>query len=73
MPNYTYADEEGNEHDVSMSISEWEEFLNKNPNYKWVPKIGLPIVERPKKPDSGFRDVLKTIKKGSPRSNVETF
>lgn len=25
------------------------------------------------KPDSGFRDVLKRIKKANPRSNIETY
>lgn len=77
MPNYTYRDTKtGEEHDISMKISDWEQFLKDNPDYEWVPKVGLatvdPVTVGVKKVDRGFNDLLKTIKKGSPRSKVNT-
>jgi hypothetical protein len=51
--------------------------LEENPTFKWVPVKGLPFVDEVKlgrkKPDGGFRDLLKTIKKGSPRSFINTY
>lgn len=56
-----------------MSISDRDELV-KNPDIEQVvcaPRISYSGVS--KKPDSGFRDVLKRIKKANIRSNINTF
>ena len=51
--------------DVFMSISERDKFLQENPHMEQLvngaPAIGYSTLT--KKPDSGFRDVLKEVKK----------
>lgn len=74
MPNYTFKNlETGELFEATLTLSEREELL-KNPN------IEQQIVSAPGlvsgvslKPDAGFRDVLKKIKKNNIRSNIETF
>lgn len=60
-----------------MTIAEMEDFLAKHHHIKWVPVSGLPTLDSVrlgiKKPDDGFRDLLRTVKKGSPGSKVNTF
>jgi hypothetical protein len=78
MPRYTFRNElSGEVSTMDMSIAEMEEFLEKHDWIKWVPVSGLPTLDSVRlgirKPDGGFRDLLKTIKKGSPRSKINTF
>lgn len=64
-----------------MSISEREEYLKANPHVNQqivsAPSLGDPVRLGLKKPDSGFRDRLKEIKKahsrGITRSTINTF
>lgn len=63
---------------VEMTISEMEQFEKENPGFEIA--IGAPLIHSGtglKKPDQGFRDVLRTIKKGNSKgfygSTVNTF
>jgi len=82
MPNYTFYDTKTDEYiEVSMRISERDRFVEENAHMKQVihspPSIGDSIKMGLTKPDSGFRDVLKEIKKkhsqGITRSTINTF
>ena len=74
MPTYTFFDSvEGDTFNRTMTISEMEQFLEDSPWIHWIPVSGLPTLDSVRlgirKPDSGFTDLLKTIKKGSPKSS----
>jgi hypothetical protein len=82
MPNYTFKNETTNEVvNITMSISERDAFVLENPNMKQMitsaPTIGDTIRMGMTKPDNGFRDVLREIKKkhsqGITKSTVNTF
>lgn len=82
MPVYTFKDlNTGNEFTTVMSMTEREEYLKANPNIQQqlisAPSLGDPIRMGLKKPDNGFRDRLKEIKKahskGFTRSTINTF
>lgn len=73
MPNYTFRNNETNEtFDISMSISERDQYVQDNPHLTQLilgaPSIGDPHRLGLKKPDDGFRDVLKHIKSHHPGS-----
>jgi hypothetical protein len=82
MPSYTFKDlNSGEEFTVIMSMNEREEFVANNPHMQQVfhspPAVGDSIRLGLKKPDNGFRDRLKEIKKahsrGLTRSTINTF
>lgn len=84
MPSYTYRDERGVEWTEFSSISEHMEFLKNNPGVEQVMQptplldpTGLSIKGVKNKPDSGFRDLLKDMKKthsqGFSKSKINTF
>lgn len=78
MPTYTFENTKtGEVFEQFMSISAREEFLKENPHIKTLitqaPPIGDPHRLGLKKPDAGFRDVLKEIKSKHKRSNVNTW
>ena len=82
MPNYTFLNKETEEYiEVNMSISERDKYLEDNPNLQQVihkaPSIGDSVRLGLRKPDSGFRDVLKEIKKKHSgvisKSTINTF
>lgn len=58
-----------------MSISERDKFLQDNSHMEQLvngaPTIGRSTIT--KKPDSGFRDVLKEVKKKHRGSNINTW
>lgn len=57
-----------------MSIAEAEEYTAKNRHINWL--CGAPLIHSGRgmmKPDGGFRDVLKKIKKNNRGSNINTF
>ena len=74
MANYTFIDTKTNkEFDISMPISEYDAYVENNPHLQQVlsaPAIADPTRLSLRKPDSGFRDVLKKIKRGSGRKNT---
>ena len=77
MPTYTFHNTKTNKyHGDFMTISSMEEYLAQNSHINIVPSapaIVSGVASGTNKPDSGFRDLLKTIKKNSPRSNINTF
>tara|TARA_Y100000310_G_scaffold183289_1_gene183414 strand:- start:1407 stop:1646 length:240 start_codon:yes stop_codon:yes gene_type:complete len=79
MPLYTLRDNsDGEVFEVSLSIAELDELLESNKHLEQLivkpPVIGDPIRLGIRKPDSGFRDVLKEVKKKHPLGGgVNTF
>jgi hypothetical protein len=77
MPTYVFKNKETNEQwEERMSISAQESFLSENPHIETVifaVPLGDPVQLGLRKPDSGFRDVLKDIKKKHIRSNINTW
>lgn len=75
MPSYLFYDtKKKKEFKEFMSISEMTEFLKQNPHIEQrvngAPMIGYRTLTR--KPDSGFRDVLKEVKKKHRGSTINT-
>lgn len=73
MPTYTFENTDTGERcDKIMSMAERQEYLDNNPNIKQLilraPAIGDSVRLGLKKPDEGFRDVLKNVKKHHPGS-----
>lgn len=82
MPSYTFLNTDSGEvFTTIMSIAEREEYLKANPHIQQqlisAPSIGDSIRLGLKKPDNGFRDRLKEIKKqhskGITKSTINTF
>ena len=82
MPTYTFLNtDSGETFTTIMSIAEREEYLKANPHIQQqlisAPALGDSIRLGLKKPDNGFRDRLKEIKKqhskGINRSTINTF
>jgi len=82
MPSYSFKNlNTGEEWTTVMSISEREEFLRENPHVQQqliaAPALGDSIRMGLRKPDAGFRDRLKEIKKahskGFTKSSINTF
>ena len=82
MPSYTFLNtDSGETFTTIMSIAEREDYLKANPHIQQqlisAPALGDSIRLGLKKPDNGFRDRLKEIKKahskGFTRSTVNTF
>lgn len=75
MANYTFYDtKKKKEFDINMPISELDAYKANNPHLeqriKTAPAIADPTRLGLKKPDAGFRDVLKRVKKASGRKNT---
>jgi hypothetical protein len=76
MPNYTIRNKKTGEilGTQIMSLSELEVWERKNPSLEVA--IGAPLIHSGRgmqKPDEGFRDLLKRIKKNSPGSTINDF
>jgi hypothetical protein len=75
MPTYTFKNKESGEmFDLVLKISQLDEFKADHEHLEQV-IVPPPLVAGVnQKPDNGFRDVLKSIKKASGRGNtIETF
>lgn len=80
MPTYKFLNNDtGEEHEDFMSISALDEYLKTNPHITQLVN-GAPMITSGRglgKPDSGFRDLLKDMKKkhskGITRSTINTF
>jgi hypothetical protein len=75
MANYTFYDTKTKKQfDIDMSISELDSYKESNPHLeqiiKTAPAIADPTRLGIRKPDAGFRDVLKRVKKASGRNNT---
>ena len=79
MPTYIFRDKTTDQyHEEFMGINELDKYLLDNPNLEQAmsaPSIVSGVSG--KKPDQGFRDILRNIKKehsrGITRSTVNTF
>lgn len=74
MPTYSFINKQtGEEFDIMMSMSELDSYKASNPHLEQTitsaPALADPTRLGMRKPDSGFRDVLKRIKKASGRNN----
>lgn len=75
MPTYTFRNNDTQEEfDIRMSIAERDQYVQDNPHltqllYK-APAIGDPIRLGLKKPDDGFRDVLRNVKSHHPGQKI---
>jgi hypothetical protein len=80
MPTYNFINIDTNEEfEEFMSIASLETFLKENPNIVQLVN-GAPMIVSGRgsgKPDNGFRDLLKDMKKkhskGISRSTINTF
>jgi hypothetical protein len=80
MPTYKFLNNDtGEEFEDFMSISALDDFLKENPHITQLVH-GAPLIHSGRglgKPDQGFRDLLKTMKKGNSkgisRSTINTF
>ena len=80
MPTYKFLNNEtGEEHEDFMSISALDEYLKTNLHITQLVN-GAPMISSGRgmgKPDSGFRDLLKDMKKkhsqGLTRSTINTY
>ena len=80
MPTYLFCNNDtGEEFEEFMTISALDEYLKSNPNITQLVH-GAPPIHSGRgmgKPDNGFRDLLKHIKKGNSkgitRSTINTY
>ena len=74
MPNYTFYNRKLKEEViVTMPIADLDNFIVINPHLEQVvtaPAIADPTRLSLRKPDAGFRDVLKRVKKASAKRNT---
>ena len=77
MANYTFLNKETNEEfDISMPISDLDDYKKNNPHLEQLltgMRLGDPTRLGLRKPDSGFRDVLKKVKRAHRGSTVNTW
>ena len=78
MPIYTFHNTETDEHfEEFMSIADKEKYLLENPHIKQTilhaPALADPTRVGRAKPNDGFRDRLKEIKKSHRGSNINTW
>lgn len=80
MPTYKFVNNDtGEEFEDFMTISALDEYLKSNPNITQLVN-GAPLIHSGRgmaKPEGGFRDLLKDIKRrnsrGITRSTINTF
>jgi hypothetical protein len=71
-----YNKDTGEHFTDTMTIKEAEAYVKKNKHIEWLcsaPKVVDPTKLMGKKPDDGFRDRLKDIKKSHRGSKINTF
>jgi hypothetical protein len=78
MPVYSIMNTETNEvFEVNIKFAELEQYLETNPNLKQVfnkfPGLGDPVRLGMRKPDNGFRDVLKTVASHHRKNDINTW
>lgn len=78
MPTYNIMNIETEEvSEVNMKFEELETFLKDNSNFKQVfmkfPGIGDSVRLGIRKPDDGFKDVLKNVKSHHKKDNINTW
>jgi hypothetical protein len=78
MPYYTFKDKNtGEVLEVSMKIAERDKFLEENPHMQQqvvgFPSLGDPTRLGLRKPDDGFRDVLRNVKHHHKKDSINTW
>lgn len=78
MPIYSIMNTETDEvFEVNLKFADLEPYLQQNPLYKQIfkkfPGIGDPIRQGVRKPDDGFRDVLKTVQGHHKKNEINTW
>lgn len=78
MPIYSMRDNETQEEfEVTLKYSELEQYLKDNPKIQQIftkfPGFGDPVRLGLKKPDDGFRDVLKNVRHHHKKDSINTF
>lgn len=78
MPTYAFRNKEtGEVLEQFMKMDAREQFLKDNPHLESTVTVPLGLVRVTGKPDDGFRDILRNIKKkankGISRSTINTF
>jgi hypothetical protein len=78
MPVYSFMNRETEEvFEVNMKFAELESYIQNNPQYKQVfvrfPGTADPVRLGLRKPDEGFRDVLKTVKSHHKRNEINSW
>lgn len=78
MPIYSIMNSDTDEvFEVNMKFTELEQYLNDNPILKQVftrfPALGDSVRLGIRKPDDGFRDVLRTVKHHHKKDSINTW
>lgn len=78
MPIYSVMNKDTEEvFEVNMKFAEFEQYLKDNTNLTQVfnkfPALGDPVRLGKRKPDDGFRDVLKTVKQHHKRNVINDW
>lgn len=78
MPIYTIQNTETDDvFEVNMKYSDLESYFKENPSYKQLftrfPGIGDSVRLGMRKPDDGFRDVLRNVQHHHKKDSVNTF
>ncbi len=78
MPIYSIRDNETQEEfEVTLKYSELEQYLKDNPTYQQIftkfPGFGDPVRLGIRKPDDGFRDVLRNVRHHHKKDSINTF
>lgn len=78
LPSYTFKNNETNEtYDTVMTIADRESFLLDNPHITQLvgrpPSIGDSVRLGLRKPDDGFRDVLRNVQHHHKKDNINTW
>ena len=78
MPSYTFKNmNTGEIVELSMKIAERDQFVLDNPHLQQqivgAPMIGDPTRLGLRKPDDGFRDVLKNVQHHHKKDNINTW
>jgi hypothetical protein len=79
MPNYSFRNKDtGEEFEIYMSINDLDKYKEDNPHLEQF--FGRPFVYgdpnrygKVTKPDNGFREVLRNVKKRHRGSNINTW
>lgn len=78
MPIYSVMNTNTEEvFEVNMKFTEFEQYLKDNTHFKQVftkfPSIGDPVRLGRRKPDDGFRDVLRNVQHHHKKDSINTF
>jgi len=78
MPTYSFLNKETDEEfDIILSMSELDQYKSDNPHLeqliKSAPALADPTRLGLRKPDNGFRDVLKKVKSNHRGAKINTW